>query len=90
MPKFYLPPLRRVPASGVAPRPVPSLMAPERCVTSSASIDAGYTVLIGRDLTGRVRVKVELSADDVSSWWLRVIRHWLAWQYGAAEITLVK
>jgi hypothetical protein len=65
-------------------------MAPERCVTSSPSIGEGYTVLIGRDLHGTVRVKVELAAGDVSSWWLRVIRHWLAWQYGASEIRLVK
>lgn len=90
MSTFYLPPIRRTPASGVAPRPVPNQMAPECCVTSSASIDDRYAVLIGRDLSGRVRIKVELAADDVSSWWLRVIRHWLAWQYGASEIKLVK
>lgn len=90
MAKHYFPPIRHVPANGVTPRPVPNQMAPERCVTSSPSISDGHTVLIGRDLEGRVRIKVELEADDVSPWLLKVIRHWLAFQYGASEIRLVK
>ena len=65
-------------------------LAPDRCVTSSPSIAEGYTVLVGRDLSGTVRVKVELASGDVSSWWLSAIRRWLAWRYGSAELKLVK
>lgn len=89
MPKFYLP-SSRPPANGVSPRPVPGPMAPERCVMTQPCVSPHCTVLVGRDLQGVVRVKVELATEDISSWWLKVIRHWLAWHYGAADIKLIR
>lgn len=89
MPKTYFPPLRRVPANGVSARPVPGPLAPDRCVQYEHGVGHGTVVLLGLDLSGTVRVKVEMSAGDVSSWWLKVIRHWLAWCYGASEIKIV-
>lgn len=80
---------KRTPANGIERRPVPNMMAPERCVTNTDSVSADHVILIGRDLTGAVRVKVELSREDASVWWVKVIRHWLAWQYGASEIKLI-
>jgi hypothetical protein len=90
MPPHYFPPIRRAPANGVSPRPVPGPLAPERCVQYVHGVGEGATVvLLGVDLKGKVRVKVELASDDVSTWWLKVIRHWLAWCYGASEIKIV-
>lgn len=89
MPSHYFPPLRRVPANGVSPRPVPGPMAPERCVTSFPTVSPETTMLVGRDLQGRVRIRLEVASDDVSPWLLKVIRHWLAWHYGASEIKIV-
>lgn len=86
--KTYFPSPRRLPANGVARRPVPSQMAPERCVQREEGI-GDTVVLLGLDLRGRVRVKVELASEDVSFWWLKVIRHWLAWSCGACEIKIV-
>jgi hypothetical protein len=85
---FYLP-SRRPPANGVSPRPVPGPLAPDRCLSRVDSVSPHHVVLIGRDLAGVVRVKVELHRDDVSVWWLKVLRHWLAWCYGASEIKIV-
>lgn len=86
---FYRPPLQHRPANGVIRRPVPSPLAPERCLNKAESVSADHVVLIGRDLTGVVRIKVELHRDDVSAWWLKVLRHWLAWCHGASEIRIV-
>ena len=80
---------KHTPANGVNRRPVPGPLAPERCVSHTDSVSAEHVVLIGRDLAGVVRVKVELHRDDVSTWWLKVLRHWLAWCYGATEIKIV-
>ena len=77
------------PANGVTRRPVPGPMAPERCITQNDSVSPDHVVLIGRDMAGIVRVKLELHRDDVSAWWLKVLRHWLAWCYGASEIKIV-
>lgn len=63
-------------------------MAPERCVQYERGV-AGTLILVGVDAKGVVRVRVMLASDDVSSWWLKVIRHWLAWAYGASEIKIV-
>ena len=90
MSRFVLPPLHRQPANGVAARPVPSQLAPERCVTTQPVVSPDHLMLVGRDLDGRVRIRVELASEDVSSWWIKVIRHWLAWSYGASEIKIVK
>lgn len=69
-------------------RPVPGQMAPEQCVTTRDGL-GGVVELVGRDLEGHIRVRVILSRDDVSVWWVKVVRHWLAWRYGAAEIRLL-
>jgi hypothetical protein len=82
-------PRHRTPANGVAPRPVPGQLAPERCITRSDSVAPQHVVLVARDLTGAVRMKVEVHQDDVSVWLLKVLRHWLAWAYGASEIKIV-
>jgi hypothetical protein len=87
-PSFYLP-RRRTPANGVEARRVPGPLAPDRCITRAESVSPHHVVLVGRDLTGVVRVKLELHRDDVSLWWLKVLRHWLAWCYGASEIKIV-
>jgi hypothetical protein len=63
-------------------------MAPERCVTTRDSL-AGVVELVGRDLTGAIRIRVLLPREDVTNWWVKVIRHWLACRYGAAEIRLL-
>lgn len=78
-----------VPANGVVRRPVPGPMAPERCVTIGECVSPQHVVLVGRDLNGAIRVKVELAAEDVTVWWFKVIRHWLAWHHGACEIKIV-
>jgi hypothetical protein len=65
-------------------------MAPEDCVTLMHSVSPEYVVLVGRDLAGQVRVKVELSRADASEWWVETIRHWLADQYGAPELRLLR
>jgi hypothetical protein len=88
MPKHF-PLTRHTPANGVSARRVPGPMAPERCVTQDDCVSPQCIVLVGRDLDGKVRIRVELSREDASSWWLKVIRHWLAWQYSATEIKLV-
>jgi hypothetical protein len=88
MPKHFPLP-RHTPANGVEARRVPGPMAPERCITSAECVSPDHVVLIGRDLNGVVRIKVELSREDVSMWWAKVIRHWLAWHYGASEIKIV-
>lgn len=82
-------PRQHTPANGVTMRPVPSQLAPGRCVQFEDSISPDHLILIGRDLNGIVRVRVELSREDASTWWVKVIRHWLAFQYGAAEIRIV-
>lgn len=71
-------------------RRVPEQMAPERCVTRDDCVSPDHVYLVGSDLTGRVRIRVELSREDASRWWVRVIRHWLAWRYDAMDIRLVK
>lgn len=71
------------------PRPVPQQMAPERCVEMERCVSPEYVTLVGLDLTGTIRVKVELHRADVSAWWVKVIRHWLAWQHGACDIRIV-
>lgn len=71
-------------------RKVPEQMAPERCVTYDECVSPHQVVLVGTDTTGRVRVRVELAREDASGWWIRVIRHWLAWRYDATDIRLVK
>lgn len=63
-------------------------MAPERCVTRFP-FHAEHVQLVARDLTGAVRMTIVVHEDDVSSWLLKVVRHWLAWSYGAAEIKIV-
>jgi hypothetical protein len=88
MSTFYLP-RHHTPANGVAPRTVPNQLAPERCITHVKSMAPEYVVLVGRDLSGTIRVKLELHRDDVSVWWLKVLRHWLAWAYSASEIKIV-
>lgn len=85
---FYRP-SKAPPANGVSRRPVPGPLAPERCVTLGECVSPNHVLIIGRDLNGVVRVKVELAAEDVSAWWLKVVRHWLAWCYGASEIKIV-
>lgn len=89
MSKTYFPPLRRTPANGVAPRPVPGPLAPERCVEYQPGVGGSTVTLIGKDREGTVRIRVELATDDASAWWLKVIRHWLAWAYSAGEIKIV-
>jgi hypothetical protein len=86
--KHYFP-TARIPATGVAPRRVPNQMAPERCVQYAKGVGGGTVILLGCDLEGTIRVRVELAADDLTVWWLRVIRHWLAWYYGVSEIKIV-
>jgi hypothetical protein len=83
---FYCPPPKYW--REAAQRPVPGPMAPERCVTTRDCL-GDVVELVGRDLDGRIRIRVFLSRDDVSAWWVKVIRHWLAWRYGAAEIKLL-
>lgn len=86
--KFYIP-RHHTPANGVAPRRVPSQLAPERCIGYEHGVTTHTVVIIGRDLKGAVRIRVELSRDDVSLWFIKVIRHWLAWWCGASEIKIV-
>ena len=81
---------RHTPANGVSARRVPGQMAPERCVEYENGVGPDNVVLIGVDLSGVVRVKIELTREDASAWWLKVVRHWLAWQYGASEIRIVR
>lgn len=90
MPTHYFPPIRRTPASGVAPRRVPSQMAPERCVTVADSVCPDVVQLIGRDLSGVIRIRIEIARADASPWLIRVIRHWLAWAHNATEIRIVR
>lgn len=71
------------------PRPVPGALAPLECLSIESSVARDCVVLVGRDLKGHVRVKVELSRVDASSWWGKVIRLWLAWRYGCAKIRLL-
>jgi hypothetical protein len=71
------------------PRPVPQQMAPDRCVTTQECVSCDMVALIGRDLQGVVRVRVELSREDACDWWVRVLRHWLAWKHGACEVRLI-
>ncbi len=88
MPTHHFP-RRHAPANGVAARPVPGPLAPAHCVTLAECVSPDAVLLIGRDLSGTVRIKIELSAEDVSTWWIKVVRHWLAWAYGASEIKIV-
>jgi len=80
---------KHTPANGVTRRPVPGPLAPERCVGLDHSISSAHIVIVGCDLSGVVRVKIELSREDASGWWIKVVRHWLAWCYGAVEIKIV-
>lgn len=65
-------------------------MAPERCVTSQSAVSSECIILTGRDTAGVVRCRVELERDDTAVlWWIRVLRHFLAWRYGACEIKLI-
>lgn len=80
---------KHVPANGVARRPVPNPLAPERCITVAECVSPHHVVLVGRDLQGIVRVRVELASEDVTAWWFKVVRHWLAWHYGACDIKIV-
>src|ERR1700737_2702733 len=59
-------------------------LAPEQCVEMERCVSPDHVWLVGTDLSGAVRVKVELSRDDVSEWWVEEIRYWLAGGYGAA------
>jgi hypothetical protein len=88
MGKFYRP-RTTPPANGVTRRPVPGPMAPERCVTYDDCVSPNHVVLVGEDMKGVVRIKIELSREDASTWWVKVVRHWLAFQYGAADIRIV-
>jgi hypothetical protein len=88
MPKFHFP-SRHVPANGVVARRVPSQLAPERCIGYEHGVAGQSVVIVGSDLDGHVRIKVEVAREDVSSWLVKVIRHWLAWYYGASEIKIV-
>jgi hypothetical protein len=85
---FYNPPTKLWREASA--RRVPEQMAPESCVTYDDCVAPDCVSLVGSDLSGRVRIRVVLSRDDASTWWVRVIRHWLAWRYDAAEIRLVK
>ena len=89
MSKFLFLAPARTPANGVPRRPVPNHMAPERCVTRREGTAPKYVQLVARDLSGTVRMTVEVHEDDVGPWLLKVIRHWLAWAYGASEIKIV-
>jgi hypothetical protein len=78
------------PANGVTRRLVPGPLAPERCVTLAECVSQEHVVLVGRDSDGIVRVKVELAAEDVTSWWFKLIRHWLARHYRVSGTTAVR
>lgn len=86
--KFYIP-KRHIPANGVSARRVPGPLAPERCVGIQRCVSGTHTRLVGCSLDGVVRVEVILAKGDASTWWVKVIRHWLAWYYGASEIRIV-
>jgi hypothetical protein len=75
---------------GDGPRPVPGPLAPAELVTVEQCVaGCGGVVLVGRDLEGNVRVRIDLAREDASSWWFKVIRLWLAWRYKAVRIRLV-
>jgi hypothetical protein len=81
-------PPRRECRSAIVPRPVPGPLAPERCVQYDNGV-GGTVVIVGSDLSGEVMVRVILRREHASAWWLKVIRHWLAWCCGASEIRIV-
>ncbi|MDQ2667393.1 MAG: hypothetical protein M3Z05_15450 [Gemmatimonadota bacterium] len=62
------------------------VLAPERCITNADSVSQDHVTLVGRDLEGVLRVKVELARDDASEWWVKVMRGWLARDYGATPL----
>jgi hypothetical protein len=76
-------------ANGVARRPVPGPLAPERCVSFEPDVVPDSVWLVGHDLQGKVCIRMQLPRRDVSAWWIKVVRHWLAWYHGATEIRIV-
>lgn len=72
------------------PRPVPGPLAPADLVTIEECLaGCGGVVLVGRDLEGNVRIRIDLAREDATSWWFKVIRLWLAWRYNAVHIRLL-
>jgi hypothetical protein len=63
-------------------------MAPENCVTYQPTVSPGHVTLIGSDIDGVDRVEITLAREDVTEW-IKMIRQWLAWRYGALELTLL-
>ncbi|HKW09741.1 MAG TPA: hypothetical protein VJO33_05130 [Gemmatimonadaceae bacterium] len=55
---------------------------PQDCVRRSASVDADMTQLIGYDIHGVVRVKIEVAEGD-SAWWERLMLRYMRWRFGS-------
>jgi hypothetical protein len=58
-------------------------------VQLQACVAGTHIAIVGFDLKGVMRIRIELARGDASGWLIKVVRHWLAWRYGAAEIRLL-
>jgi hypothetical protein len=54
---------------------------PQDCVKHAQSVDPEMTVMIGYDIHGVVRVKVEVAERD-AAWWERLMIRYMRWRFG--------
>lgn len=54
---------------------------PQDCVRHAPSVDVEMTQLIGYDIHGVVRVKIEVAARD-AGWWERLMIRYMRWRFG--------
>lgn len=62
--------------------------APRDCVRQFPALDDANTMLVGYDLNGRVRIKIEVASFD-GGWFESIIMRYVRWRYGR-PLQLVK
>jgi hypothetical protein len=81
--------LAHSPAAAEARR-IPGPMAPADLVEIHDSSFPTHFRLLAHDLDGNVRIEMLVEREDMDSvrWFVRVLRHWLAWRHKATRIRL--
>lgn len=67
-----------------APRP----LAPIDRVTVEECVSSDTVAIVGRDLEDTMRIRIEVSREDATSWLFKVVRLWLMRRHHVTRIRL--
>lgn len=73
-------------------RPVPHQMSDPELVTFESCNAPEWVRLVANDLDGTRQASLEIRRADVTSvaWFMKVLRHWLAWRHYAIRLKILK